>query len=212
MNNPFAWLAGRPTEIAIVECLPAATPLRLFAQHTTCSHMEYATFRSLTEDTDEDRYADHGQGQTWAAAVCAEAWLAMLAAGTPKDVRREALARLEARLQVPIVTCTECGRQDDHAFVREARARSLCFSCMHWADLAAAADQSRHVRVRGVHYKIGEERHGGQRVSGYGGDRFVVRFLDGREVATTNLWCQGTIPWHWQDRLPDNATFVGGAP
>ena len=36
----------------------------------------------------------------------------------------------------------------------------------------------------------------------------MIRFTDGREVITHNLWHQGTIPKHFRARLPDNAVFV----
>lgn len=43
---------------------------------------------------------------------------------------------------------------------------------------------------------------------GFGGGKWVVRFHDGREVVTHNLWHVGTIPPPFRDRLPDNAEFV----
>jgi hypothetical protein len=47
---------------------------------------------------------------------------------------------------------------------------------------------------------------------GYGGAKHVIRFHDGREVTTRNLWHCGTVPPVFRDRLPDNASFVHEYP
>ncbi|HRJ96875.1 MAG TPA: hypothetical protein PLL78_09325 [Fimbriimonadaceae bacterium] len=63
---------------------------------------------------------------------------------------------------------------------------------------------------RGEAYKIGEEfeenRKPGQKsAKGSGGRRFRIRFSDGREVLTTNLWVRGRIPAVLRTLLADNA-------
>lgn len=60
--------------------------------------------------------------------------------------------------------------------------------------------------IDGHHYVIEpEDDKSGSR--GFGGDKFVIHFNDGREVVTTNLWCQGEIPENYKDKFPNNANF-----
>ncbi|GAB3823880.1 hypothetical protein GCM10027610_001380 [Dactylosporangium cerinum] len=65
--------------------------------------------------------------------------------------------------------------------------------------------------INGEHYRIGEEptadalNNNPSQFGSYG-RRYVIRFLDGREVVTHNLWHQGAIPDAL--RRPDSAAFV----
>jgi len=83
-----------------------------------------------------------------------------------------------------------------------------------WRKLINARTDPRHVVVKAVHYQIGpEDKDIRRNWRGFHGDRYVIRFKDGREVTSTNLWCQGTIPLQFRDELPDNAEFLrNGAP
>ena len=108
--------------------------------------------------------------------------------------------------------CKECGAPilswlwDDADVMLELR---LCFTCKFWYEKIPLADDSKVVRIHHTHYWIGEEANKGV-FRGFGGQKFVIKFNDGRnEVTTTNLWCQGEIPERFWDRLPDNAEFVG---
>ena len=113
----------------------------------------------------------------------------------------------------PFITCKECGKASANEWMEPTKSRlaklSLCFSCgfwQEWVDRAAAGDPN-IVRVNGNHWHIGDENdRGGFR--GCGGARWVIRFHDGREVVSTNLWNQSTIPEHFRERLPDNAVFA----
>lgn len=66
------------------------------------------------------------------------------------------------------------------------------------------------VIVDNTHYWIGEEPKPGESRSflGHAGREFKIRFNDGREVTTHNLWYQGPIPTRFRDRLQNNAEFV----
>jgi len=61
--------------------------------------------------------------------------------------------------------------------------------------------------VKGVHYMVGDES---SKVMprGFGGSLFNIRWFDGHEAKTTNLWCQGDVPEHFRSKLPDNAEFI----
>lgn len=69
-----------------------------------------------------------------------------------------------------------------------------------------AADPDRVAIIDGVHYYIDDEDDN-SRFRGFDGAKFVIRFHDGREVTTTNLWCQGNIPDEFRDLFPNNADF-----
>jgi hypothetical protein len=119
----------------------------------------------------------------------------------------------EFRSGIPFVTCRECGKAEANEWVKERqdyiREKSLCFLCSFWEQWVERDREGDEniVRVEGTHYHIGDENsRSGFR--GFGGSRFHIRFDDGREVISTNLWHQGTIPDHYRARLPDNATFV----
>lgn len=81
----------------------------------------------------------------------------------------------------------------------------ICPDCDFWIEKWRMRDDSNVVRVDGQHYIIGAGNAIG---IGHGGDTFVIKFNDGREMTTTNLWHQGEIPLFWCQLLPDNATFV----
>jgi hypothetical protein len=107
----------------------------------------------------------------------------------------------------PSTRCRECQEAMDN--LKES---GLCVLCERWVAFSLAKHPS-FVRANGRHYIIGDEEGNlvfGMR--GFGGERFIVKFHDGRIVKTTNLWAQGVIPERFRDRLPDNAEFVGKAP
>lgn len=105
--------------------------------------------------------------------------------------------------------CRECGGVVVTTYCNKADLikYNLCFHCDHWRGLVLKAGDSNSVRVKHRHYQIGPET-GPKQWRGHGGSKFIVRFNDGREVVSTDLWHQGTIPEYFWDRLPDNAEFV----
>lgn len=94
--------------------------------------------------------------------------------------------------------------------------RQACSTCAFWLKYVDRKYDAAAVRVGHTHYVIGPEPSDqAYKVSnpfgcyGHGGRRFVIQFLhDDRVVTSRNLWCQGDIPEHLWDRLPDNAVFV----
>lgn len=110
-----------------------------------------------------------------------------------------------------MTTCKDCGvdlSTDKCSYA--CHSDGLCFSCYFWREKVelAVTHPDRVVRVDGVHYFIGDE-NASKTFRGFAGHRFKIKFNDGREVTTTNLWCQGDIPENFQDRLPNNAQFLG---
>lgn len=68
-----------------------------------------------------------------------------------------------------------------------------------------AREPDRVAIIDGTHYYIDDEDD--SRFRGFDGAKFVIKFHDGREVTTTNLWCQGDIPDEFRDLFPNNADF-----
>lgn len=107
-----------------------------------------------------------------------------------------------------LVCCRECGTTVNAAEwvnVGELERERLCNDCLKWMKLTRFADRPEVVRVGGVHYIV----HPDDAENWRGSDarEYHVRFLDGRELQTTNLWSQGVIPARWRERLPDNAVL-----
>ena len=108
--------------------------------------------------------------------------------------------------------CRECGAIDNPENWlggEKIAASGLCFRCKHWDDLLQRKDDPDVVRAQHRHYVLGSAQTPG-RWNGFGGHRFKIRFNDGREIETVDLWSQGVIPTHFRERMPDNAVFVEG--
>jgi hypothetical protein len=105
--------------------------------------------------------------------------------------------------------CKECNEGIDTKYTNgeSLRKQRLCFSCDFWYSKIKIKDESHVVRVGGTHYMISSDNPPQSSYRGFGGARYDIRFHDGREVSTTNLWCQGGIPARFKERLPDNAIF-----
>jgi hypothetical protein len=106
----------------------------------------------------------------------------------------------------------ETGRYSPNTFPESTH--GYCFTCAFWADHAANPNAGT-VIIEGRAPHLGRERlefdpalpvigpdHG---MRGFSGALWRVRFRDGRETETDNLWLQGTIPDRFLDRFPVNA-------
>jgi hypothetical protein len=82
------------------------------------------------------------------------------------------------------------------------------FLTKHYADKVKRYNNPTTVVVDGVWYGIGEEVKGPKSFKGFGGAKWTIKFHDGREVVSTNLWYGGQIPPAMRDKLPDNAVFI----
>ncbi len=104
--------------------------------------------------------------------------------------------------------CRECDRW---ACVKEYREDALkdghCFTCTFWLQKVDWENEKNPnaVRINGTHYLIAKDSSNPGWGCGFGGTKFIIKFFDGREVETRNLWCQGNIPEKFKARLPDNA-------
>ena len=110
--------------------------------------------------------------------------------------------------------CGVCGEfvgEDENPLTPEMLDHGYCYSCAFWLK-HFEQDKTRPeaIVVDGVHYIVGSEDGPGYTpCRGFGGTRFEIEFLDGREtVVSTNLWCQGDIPAGWRKLFPDTARFI----
>jgi hypothetical protein len=108
--------------------------------------------------------------------------------------------------------CVECGKREKGHWMKnlaeDLRDHQICFNCHFWWEKVDYADKPWVARIDGTHYIIGREPASPDEFQGFGGAEFRIRFHDGREVTSHNLWCQGDIPPHFRNRLLDNAEFI----
>ena len=115
-------------------------------------------------------------------------------------------------------TCKECRIEVTDkdlcyfdSVVKELIEHQLCFNCDFWYSKLNIKDNPKSVRVEGVQYYIGDEDKSPNCPSscmGYSGRLFIIIFKDNRRIETRSLWCNGTIPERFKNRLPDNAIFI----
>ena len=115
------------------------------------------------------------------------------------------------------MVCSICGQKIKKYYGDRINAQlessELCFSCLFWTELIKLSDKS--VRFNGVHYTIVQEQPSnisewgwGAEDAGFGGQKFKIKFFDGQEVHTNNLWSQGEIPDRFKIQLRDNAHII----
>lgn len=114
------------------------------------------------------------------------------------------------------VVCSKCGKDEfignwNKTTQEELKSRKFCFECNYWYELFLRKDGKDVIRLDGIHRSLGEDKPTTpDRFKGSCGSKFVVEFMDGRVVTTTDLWYQGKIPDAWKAELPDNAISLKG--
>ena len=112
-------------------------------------------------------------------------------------------------------TCEESFDPEWRVYIQAEvwESKNFCPSCFGWWKMVKARTMGditnegyRTVVVDGNHFRIANEEQTGY-FRGYGGAKFIINFLDGTTVTTTNLWSSGRIPEKFREHLPDNATF-----
>ncbi|WP_327335869.1 hypothetical protein OG384_04345 [Streptomyces sp. NBC_01324] len=96
-----------------------------------------------------------------------------------------------------------------------------CFTCEFWEEKVRRAENGDTVpalgrdaaapvaRVNGWHYIVKPfDATTPKQYLGLGGTVLTFRFTDGRQLTSNDVMCQGEIPAHFRDRLPDNAVIV----
>ena len=106
------------------------------------------------------------------------------------------------------MNCVICNKEiEESSYSHKIICSDECFYVDFWNDKVKIKNDTRTARINEKHYHIGEENSNSS-FRGFGGDKCVIKFFDGREVVTTNLWHNGTIPESHKELLPDNAKFI----
>lgn len=114
------------------------------------------------------------------------------------------------------MNCRICSKTIEFHYTCDDQMRqaSLCFFCFFWWKKVEwhingdVHEGNRVARILNNHYIIHPDQPVGTPFVGYGGKEFVIKFYDGTEVTTHNLWHQGVIPERFRKYLPNNAEFV----
>lgn len=108
--------------------------------------------------------------------------------------------------------CKICNKEEDTSHWingKEMLKHQMCFNCNFWRDMLEK-DSKRlphtYCMIDGTHYVI-EPDEPDATFQGFGGAKFHIRFKDGHEVITHNLWCQGEPKGYWRSQFPDTADF-----
>jgi len=105
------------------------------------------------------------------------------------------------------MNCIICNKEiKESEYTNEILCSSECFHVNYWNEMVDRKYELNIVRIDGEQYYI--ENENSNSIRGFGGRKHTIRFFDGREVISTNLWCNGTIPKSHRKLLPDNAEFV----
>lgn len=102
--------------------------------------------------------------------------------------------------------CPVCGKELKPYEEHYLDEKGECFECSIWRERLSLIGNPDVAIIDGTFYTIGDE-DSTDPFRGFGGDKFVIRFKDGREVVTTNLWCGGEISEAWKSKFPNNADF-----
>ena len=103
--------------------------------------------------------------------------------------------------------CEICGKEiEESAYGNKPLCSDECFVADYWLDRVKDKNDKRQVIIDHDVYYI-EPENDTSSFRGYDGAKFIIHFLDGRKVYTTNLWHNGIIPKAFRDLLPNNAVF-----
>jgi hypothetical protein len=104
--------------------------------------------------------------------------------------------------------CEICGKEINASSYSNAVLCSIkCFHTHFWREIIA--EKEKHIIIHGNCYCDGGNIENPRSTAfvGFSGRRFWIRFFDGHEITTNNLWTQGEIPEEFREQLPDNAEF-----
>lgn len=102
--------------------------------------------------------------------------------------------------------CRVCGKEVTNKRWCIPICSDECFIKDFWNQKVAQKKDKRQVVIGGQVYYIADENAIGNR--GFDGVVHYIKFLDGREVRTTNLWVNGKMPEEYRKKLPDNANWM----
>jgi hypothetical protein len=88
--------------------------------------------------------------------------------------------------------------------------RKLCLTCNIWYERSMSyyANDPNIAVIDHKYYQIGIEPPMKDIKKGYGSNKYVIEFFNGRRTISHNFSPQGSIPERWWSRLSDNAKFI----
>lgn len=104
--------------------------------------------------------------------------------------------------------CVICGKEIEKSqYSNAVLCSGTCFYKHFWNEIVA--EKKQHIIINGECYRDGGNVDNPNYYDflGYSGRRFWIRFFDGREITTNNLWYQGKIPNEFLSQLPNTAEF-----
>lgn len=104
--------------------------------------------------------------------------------------------------------CVICGKEIEKSqYTNAVLCSSKCFHVHFWRKIIA--EKEKHIIIGGECYQDGGDikNPSSYMFLGFSGRRFWIRYFDGKEITTNNLWYQGKIPDEFRDQLPDTAEF-----
>lgn len=117
-----------------------------------------------------------------------------------------------------ICSCCKKEAEDPNEYIKGPirsimEKENCCFSCAFWKEkLNIFKDDEKWCIVDGISYHIKDfikKLPNGSRIGiGSGGKTFYIKKKDGILFKSNNVWCQGYIPNHFKELIPDNAEFI----
>jgi len=112
--------------------------------------------------------------------------------------------------------CTKCGEEynldewENGNIKSIMEAEGVCFHCAFWIEKIRLHDNRTFI-INGTRYHCAgtcDPKVTGV-YKGHGGRKFKIKKNDSDEIyETDNLWCQGDVPEHFKEEIPNNAEFV----
>lgn len=117
--------------------------------------------------------------------------------------------------------CSFCeGKKENPNNFREGLIKNImieencCFSCAFWkSKIKQWKDDKNWVVIDGTSYHIQSSVPEGtfnknMNFLGHGGSKFFIKRNDNTVIYSNNVWCQGDIPEHFKNLIPNNAVFI----
>jgi hypothetical protein len=108
------------------------------------------------------------------------------------------------------MNCVICNKEiEQSSFQNKILCSNECFHIDFWNDKVLNFNPEKgHIVVNGTHYTICKDTPGSY-FKGHGGHKFIIEYLNDKHIIESkNVWCQGTIPASYRNKLPDTAKFI----
>lgn len=125
--------------------------------------------------------------------------------------------KLRRLTNINLLSCVTCKEKINTKFYEPIKSqllkRQLCFNCNFWYDRLKALQADTDHRcavIDGDMYNVADSKNTDIQCNGFAGRKFTIRFHDGFEVTTNNLWHNGAISPFYIHLFKQNAVFING--